>query len=67
MDKKKIKKIYSEKIKLIKNYNKSYFDKNEPIVSDKEYDDLRKNIIDLESEFDFLISKNSVEVERRKD
>ncbi len=59
MDKKKIKKIYSDKIKLIKNYNKSYFDKNEPIVSDKEYDDLKKNIIDLESEFDFLISKHS--------
>ena len=47
MDKKKIKKIYSDKIKLIKNYNKSYFDKNKPIVSDKEYDDLKKNIIDL--------------------
>ena len=42
MDKKKIKKIYSEKIELIKNYNKSYFDQNKPIVSDEDYDELKK-------------------------
>ena len=59
MEKKKIKKIYNDKIELIKNYNKSYFDKNKSIVSDKEYDELKKNILDLESKFEYLNSKYS--------
>ena len=38
MDKKKIIKEYKNKIKLINKYNKFYYDKNSPIVSDSEYD-----------------------------
>ena len=42
MDKKKIQKEYKEKIKLLKNYNKFYFDKSKSAVSDDIYDELKK-------------------------
>ena len=35
------KKDYFNKIKLIKKYNKYYFEKNKPLVSDKDFDDLK--------------------------
>ena len=35
-----IKLIYKKKLDLFQKYNKFYFDKSAPIVSDKEYDDL---------------------------
>ncbi len=59
MQNKLIKKLYNEKINLIKKYNKSYFSKNRPIVSDQEYDEIKKEILALESKYDFLESKNS--------
>ena len=59
MNKKEVKKNYNEKIKLLKNYNNFYYDKSEPIVSDREYDDLKKNILILEKKYEFLKSKNS--------
>ena len=40
MKKEEIYKKYNKKIKLLTKYNKFYFDKSAPIVSDKEYDDL---------------------------
>jgi len=48
MSKKDIEKKYKEKIKLITRYNKSYFDNNNPSVSDKEYDELKAEILSLE-------------------
>ena len=33
---------YLKKIKLINRYNKFYYDKNKPLVSDQEYDQLKK-------------------------
>ncbi len=59
MKKSEINKQYLKKIKLINNYNKFYFDKNKPVVSDKVYDDLKKEIITLENNHIFLSSKNS--------
>ena len=50
---------YKKKIKLIQKYNQNYFDKNTPIVSDGEYDDLKKEIILLENKHKFLQSNNS--------
>ena len=38
MNNKEIKKLYYEKIKLLKKSNKFYFDKNDPIISDREYE-----------------------------
>ena len=59
MDKKNIKTIYNSKISLLKKYNRSYFDKNSSLVSDEEYDNLKKEILDLETNFNYLKSKNS--------
>ena len=41
-----IKKDYLKKIKLIQKYNKYYYDKDKPIVTDQKYDLLKKEIID---------------------
>ena len=59
MNKKDIQKKYNKKIKLINKYNKYYFNKNESIVTDKDYDQLKKDIFLLEEKFKFLKSKTS--------
>ena len=59
MKKKEIQNEYKKKKKLINKFNKFYFDKSEPLVSDKEYDDLKKDIVLLENEYNFLQSKTS--------
>ena len=56
MKKSEITKQYLQKIKLINKFNKFYFDKNKPLVSDKVYDDLKKEIITLENIHIFLKS-----------
>ena len=53
------KKDYFNKIKLIKKYNKYYFEKNKPIISDQEFDLLKKEILDLEDQYIFLRNKES--------
>ena len=59
MNKKDIQEKYNKKIKLIRKYNKFYFDKNESIVTDKDYDQLKKDIFLLEEKFKFLKSETS--------
>ena len=59
MDKKKISKDYLHKIELLEEYNKNYYDKDNPIVSDQEYDLLKKEIIDLENSYKFLNNDRS--------
>ena len=59
MEKKKIQKTYNKKIKLINELNKNYYDDSKPSVSDKEYDEIKKNILLLEQEYPFLNSKKS--------
>ena len=49
MSKDLISKDYLKKIKLIEKYNNYYHDKGKPIVSDQEFDLLKKEIIYLES------------------
>ena len=55
----KIKKIYEEKINLLSKYNKFYYEKSEPKVSDQQYDILKNEILLLENKYKFLRSKNS--------
>ena len=55
----KIKKDYLRKIKRINELNEYYFDKNSPLVSDSEYDLLKKEILKIEKKHKSLISKNS--------
>ena len=59
MNKKEIELEYKKKIKLLVNYNKKYYDASKPLVSDKEYDDLKNTILILESKYSFLNSENS--------
>ena len=59
MNKKEIQKKYDKKIKLIDNYNKFYYSKNSPLVSDKEYDDIKNDILYLEKKYKFLNSEKS--------
>jgi DNA ligase (NAD+) len=59
MNTKLIEKEYQKKIKTIKNYNKKYYNENSPKVSDAEYDLLKKEIILLENQYNFLSHKDS--------
>jgi len=59
MNKKEIQKKYNNKIKLIDKYNDYYFDKSQPLVSDHVYDALKKDILQLEIDYDFLKSEKS--------
>ena len=59
MDKKEIQKKYSDKIKLLNKYNHNYYDKSNPIVNDQVYDNLKKEILQLEIDYKFLKSENS--------
>ena len=54
-----IKKNYLKKINEIQKHNKLYYSKSEPIVTDQEYDKLKKEVIDLESQFSFLKNDKS--------
>ena len=50
---------YLKKISLAKKYNKYYYDKDKPIVSDQEFDLLKKDISNLENKYSFLKSEYS--------
>ncbi len=54
----KIINIYKKKINLLKKHNKLYFNDDNPIISDAEYDILKKEIISLENKNDFLRNLN---------
>ena len=60
MKKNKIFSDYKKKINLLKKYNEFYFDKNDPIVDDSIYDELKKQILILEDKYKFLNKKDSV-------
>ena len=53
----KIKKKYLEKIKILKKYNESYYNRSKPIVNDSVYDQLKKEIFELEKKYSFLKSR----------
>ena len=59
MNKQEIQKEYNKKIKLFNKYNKYYYDNSSPIVSDKEFDELKQNILLLERKYKFINSKKS--------
>ena len=58
-DKNLIKNSYLKKIKKINEYNKLYYEKSSPTISDSEYDKLKKDIIELEQKYIYLKSKKS--------
>ena len=54
-----IKKNYALKLKEFNKHNKLYYNNSKPVISDSEFDELKKEIIDLENKYKFLKSKNS--------
>ena len=54
MSKKEIQSIYLKKIKQIKKYDKAYFKHDQPLISDSNYDILKKEILDLEKKYKHL-------------
>tara|TARA_B100000925_G_C21826631_1_gene395292 strand:- start:196 stop:711 length:516 start_codon:yes stop_codon:yes gene_type:complete len=59
MRKKEILEEYKKKLKEYEKYNKAYYDKNNPLVSDSKFDELKESIIKLEKKYDYLESQNS--------
>ena len=53
-----IKKEYHTKIKELKEHNQHYYEKSSPKISDSTYDDLKKEITELEKKYSFLKSKS---------
>tara|TARA_A100001011_G_scaffold68144_1_gene69421 strand:- start:854 stop:1159 length:306 start_codon:yes stop_codon:yes gene_type:complete len=49
----KEKKEYKKKIRQFKEYSKKYFEDSAPIISDQDFDLLKKEILELEKKFDF--------------
>ena len=59
MNKNLIKKKYKKKIQSLNYYNKKYFNDNITKISDADFDQLKKEIINLEKEHEFLTDKDS--------
>jgi DNA ligase (NAD+) len=55
-----INKDYLKKKKLLEKYNKFYYGKDSPVVNDQKYDDLKKDIIELERNNFFLKRYSSI-------
>ena len=59
MKKKAIEVEYNKKIKLYDKYNKYYYNNSSPKVSDKEFDELKADILSLEKKYKFINSEKS--------
>ena len=59
MNKKNILKEYKKKINEYKRFNEAYYDKNNPIINDSEFDEIKQNLIKLEKKYKFLNDKDS--------
>ena len=59
MQRKEIEKIYIKKINELKKYDKAYFEYDNPLISDKDYDSIKQVVLDLEKKHKYLKDKNS--------
>ena len=59
MKKEEVKKNYLKKIEKFKDYNRSYYEKSKPKISDSEFDILKVEILNLENKYDFLKDTHS--------
>ena len=60
-EKKNIVKKYKSKIAQIKEHNKSYFIKDNPKISDSQYDTLKRDLLEMEIKFPYLKKIDSVD------
>jgi len=59
MQRKQIENLYLQKINKLTKYDKAYFEKDNPIISDKDYDLVKEEILDLEKKYKFLNHESS--------
>ena len=59
-NKEKIIKDFKKKLDILKAHNKSYFEEDNPKISDHEYDKIKKDIIDLSKKHNFLKDLNFI-------
>tara|TARA_Y100000590_G_scaffold163292_1_gene187205 strand:- start:399 stop:2441 length:2043 start_codon:yes stop_codon:yes gene_type:complete len=59
MQRKEIEKVYIKKINELKRHNKAYFGDDNPIISDKDYDYLKQEVLLLEKKYNYLKSEYS--------
>ena len=59
MERKEIQKVYNKKINELKKHDEAYFEQDSPIISDKDYDSIKQEILDLEKKYNYLKSKDS--------
>ena len=59
MERKEIEKVYVKKINELKKYDEAYFKYDSPIISDKDYDYIKQEILNLEKKYNYLKNKSS--------
>ena len=59
MKESEIRNNYLKKINELKRHNKLYFEDSSPIISDKDYDQIKKDILKLEKKFSYLNDASS--------
>ena len=47
-------KSFKEKVQILKRHNNLYFNQNKPKISDSEYDNLKRELLELEKKHDYL-------------
>ena len=60
-NKSQITSLFKKKISEIKKHNDFYFNKDQPVISDKDYDNLKKEIIELQNKYKFLKDQKPLE------
>ena len=62
MQRKEIEKTYKNKINKLKKYDKAYFEQDSSLISDKDYDNIKQEIIEFERKYKYLKHQNSPSV-----
>ena len=61
MKKEEINKRYKKQKKLLNKYNHHYFNLDAPLISDSKYDKIKKETVETEKNYPFLVKKKSVQ------
>ena len=56
-DIREITKAYVEKVGVLRKHNQAYHNNDKPSITDSEYDNLKKEILNLEETYSFLLKK----------